>query len=234
MTERLFMGAMEMRRLPGAAARSAAEITPPGESALRGIIRRFEEAEVHVRGLLAEAVTGDRSRLLAEALEAIGALRDEQVEDAVHEAYETAYEGAAGDIEAMSRSSQGTENLAGSLDEKLTEATYKAEEGSRSAFPTVDEDNLEESSQEAVTGLVDEDERRWPLGAYAAMAAHTLGRRATSRGIKDASAGGEVRISSHGTLVPVCKPLEGKVFPAVSAPEPPFHEGCQHMLEPLG
>jgi phage portal protein BeeE len=206
---------------------------PPGEADLRGIIERFEEVEAEVRSLLVEAITGDRGRLLGRALIALNSLRSERVEDAVHLAYEAAYDNAVADIEAQ-RSSPGAERLAESLQEKLMAAITEAEGRSKEAFSKVDQDNLTELSQDAVTGFVDEADRRWALGAYAANEVHTLGRRATSRGVKAASAGGMVRISSHGTKVPICIPLEGKVFPATSAPEPPFHSGCEHMLEAIG
>lgn len=211
----------------------SADTSPPGEADLRSIVARFEAVEAEVRSLLAEATVGDRERLLGKALTALGSLRGERVADAVYVAYDTAYDNAVEDIEAQ-RSSPGAERLAESLDEKLAAAVTEAEGRSKEAFPEVDQDNLEDLSQDAVTGFVDEADRRWAIGAYAAMEAHTLGRRATSRGVKDAAAGGLVRVSSHGTKVPICVPLEGKTFPATSAPEPPFHEGCQHMLEALG
>lgn len=230
MTERLFLGAIEMRRLPGVE-RSSSQAKPPGEEAIRGIVKRFEETEADVRRLLAAAVDGDPEALLTEALEAVSALRDERFEDAVFEAYDTAYEDAADEIEAQSRDGLAPDSLAESLDKKLTAATEEVEARSKKAFPEVTEDTQEELSQEAVTALVDEDERNWSLGAYAAMAALTLGRRATSRGIKAASAGGELRISVDANSCPICLPYEGDTFPANSAPEPPFHEHCGHMLE---
>lgn len=232
MTERLFWGAMEMRRLPGAE-RSSSQVKPPGEEALRGIVGRFEETEAQIRRLLGAAIDGDRESLLAEALEAISSLRDERFEDAVFEAYDTAYEDAADEIEAQSRDGLAPDSLAESLHKKLTAATEEAEKRSEKAFPEVTEDNLESISHEAVTAMVDEEERNWTLGAYAAMAALTLGRRATSRGIKAASAGGELRISVDPNSCPICLPFEGETYPANSAPEPPFHERCGHMLEPV-
>lgn len=212
----------------------SADQHPAGEADLRGIIKRFEEVEAEVRSLLVEAITGNRDRLLGLAVTALNSLRSERVEDAVYLAYESAYDGAVEDIEAQRASAPGAETLAESLSKKLADAVTEAEKRSKEAFPKVDQDNLTELSQDAVTGFVDEADRRWSLGAYAANEAHTLGRRATSRGVKAAAAGGLVRISSHGTKVPICIPLEGKVFPATSAPEPPFHSGCQHMLEALG
>lgn len=209
-----------------------ADQRPPGEADLRGIVTRFEEVEAEVRSLLVEATTGNRDRLLGNALTALSSLRSEKVEDAVHLAYEAAYDNAVVDIEAK-RYSPGAERLAESLSKKLADGITEAEGRTKDAFPKVDQENLPDLSQDAVTAFVDEADRRWALGAYAANEVHTLGRRATSRGIKDAAAGGLVRYSSHGSVVPICIPLEGKVFPATSAPEPPLHSGCQHMLEPL-
>lgn len=212
----------------------SADRTPPGEADLRSIIKRFAAVENQVRSLLVEASTGGHEAPLGAALTALYGLRGERVGEAVNLAYEAAYEKAVDDIEAKRATSPGAERLADSLSEKLKTAISEAEARCKDAFPRVNAENLGQLSQEAVTAFVDKADRQWSLGAYAQMQIHTLGRRATSRGIKDASAGGLVQVSSHGTVNEICIPLEGQTFPATSAPEPPFHEGCTHMLEPLG
>lgn len=206
---------------------------PNGESDLRKIVDRFREVERRIRSLLADAVTGDRVELLESALSEIGSLRNEEFEGAIHTAYEAAYERAAAQLGRASVENPNAEELAASLAKKLGSSLRQVEQHAKKAFPKVNGENLVEQSNEATTGLVDEAGKRWTLGVYAAMLGHTLGRRATSRGIKDAAAGGEVRVSEHGSTDPICAPLEGKVFPALDAPEPPFHEECSHMLEPI-
>ncbi len=212
----------------------ASDAAPKGEEELRAIVSRFEDADSQVRSLLAEAITGDREALKQRALKEIKALRSERLEDAVQLAYESAYDSAVEDIEAASRRNPSADSLAESLQEKLSAGLDKAEDRADQAFDEVNAENLAEKGQDATTALVDDAGKRWSLGAYAAMLAHTLGRRATSRGIKDAAAGGTVRFSTHANSSKICAPYQGKEFPATSAPEPPLHEGCKHMLEPLG
>jgi hypothetical protein len=87
---------------------------------------------------------------------------------------------------------------------------------------------------DAVTAFEGNDGTRWALGAYAAMEARTIGRAATSRGTRDALGTELVEVSAHGTTNPICQELEGETFPADSAPQPPFHPNCTHVLIPAG
>jgi hypothetical protein len=48
---------------------------PHGEACLRGLARRFEEAEQRIRGLAGAAINGDRRGLLTAALAILIALR---------------------------------------------------------------------------------------------------------------------------------------------------------------
>lgn len=219
--------------LPGREQRSlrASYPRPAGEARLRTIARRFADVEADVRRLLADAVRGRREALLAQALEAVDGLRAERVADAVHEAYEAAYGATLSELEEKaSTADDPVTPLADALEQKLNAGVAEASSRMPDAFRGVTADNVDQRGDDAVTAFEDDAGRRWPLGAFAANRIHTLGRRATSRGVKDAAAGGDVQVSSHGTKHPVCKQLEGRAFPAVDAPEPPFHDGCQHTL----
>jgi len=229
MIEALYMGTMEMRRLPQA---RSATVNPAGEAELRAMAGRFEDAESRVRTLLVEAISGDRSALLAEALDTYRDLKAEQAEEAVFAAYGAALDEALS-FEEKAAGSDTVGPLAASLQRKLEDGIAEAEGRARAVFPTVTEETLEDDSHEAVTARVDEADRRLAIGGYAAGLIATLGRRATSRGTKDGAGGGNVQFSSHGTKHPACAPLEGKIFPAASAPEPPIHDKCQHLLTPV-
>lgn len=207
----------------------------PAEADLRALARRFEESERRVRAIVAEAVDGDRRELLREILVALAELRALDHEHAV----ENAYVGAARAVNLLTRGEPGTadpravRHLAGSLAKKLDEGPREAARRARTAIASVTEDNLEDAQHEAVTAHVDDDGRRLPLGSYAAMETNTIGRHASSLGIRDAVGGGLVTISQHGTKVPVCVPIEGVTMPATS-PLPPYHPGCQHTAYPAG
>lgn len=203
---------------------------PPGERDLRAIADRYALAEAEVRAELELALDDLSDRPKDNALEALDALRDEDPESAVNTAYAESFDHA---LEEKALGGDPVGDLATSLASKLSEAIDRAQEGVRKAFSQVTEDNLDEMEGEAVTGFVDEAGRAWPIGAYAGMTIATLGRRATSRGVKDAVGEGFVQFSEHGSDHPICSELEGQVFPATDAPEPPIHEGCQHMLIPV-
>lgn len=207
----------------------------PGEGDLQALARRFEESERRVRALVAQAPTGNRRELLESILRELAGLRTL----APGEAVEAAYVNAAKAVNLLTKGDPGeadrraVRDLAGSLARKLDRAAQEASRRARSVLATVTEENLAEQSHEAVTGYVDEDGRRWALGHYAAMETSTTGRAASSRGIADAVGGGLVTISSHGTKVPVCIPIEGVTMPATSH-LPPYHPGCAHTAIPAG
>lgn len=209
------------------------DANPPGEADLRAIAKRFTEAEAHVRSLLAQSLDGNSEALKAEALHTIEALRGEKADEALGVAYAHAFDKAVAKIEEKAATTDPIGGLAKSLTDKLTSAVDRAKRGTRKAFDEVTSDNLDEMAAEAVTGHVDEAGRAWSIASYASMAISTIGRRATSRGIRDAVGDGQVEVSSHGSTHPICSELEGQVFPAATAPEPPYHEGCQHMLIPV-
>lgn len=210
-----------------------AEIEPPGEAPLRALRGSYRDVESTITGLLDRAVGGSREKLLGEALEALNGLRKEDAAEAVQQAYADAYDNATGML--MEENAAGTDpagSLAESLDRKLRDAIDEAESRVPGAFRSATKETLEDAKREAVIGHVDDAGREWSIGSYADMQISTLGRRATSRGVVDAVGGGNVIVSAHGTSHPVCKALENQTFPAQSAPQPPFHPGCGHMLIP--
>ena len=204
-------------------------VPPAGEADLGALSERFAQAEARVRALLAKAPAGDRRKLLTEALAILVALRHEDTRMPVIMAYLAAFR-------AVRRGgvAQDARDLAGSLALKLDRGARTASGAAREAFRTVTRENLEQIAATAVTAHVGKDGTRWPLGAYAEMQTRTIGRRATSRGTRHAVGAGFVEVSSHGTKNPICAELEGQQFPAESAPEPPFHPNCQHVLIPVG
>lgn len=206
---------------------------PAGEASLRAIAGRYALTESEVRDLLAEAPSGDRDSLLNTALGLIDALRAEDTDAAMDEAYIGAHDSARKKLEGRAVENFSIAPLAESLAQKLTDALDEAAKRAKHAFGNVTEDNLDEMSQEAVTAKEYEDGRKMGLAGYGLMTTSTLGRRATTRGTLDAVGAGQVQFSSHGSHHPVCSELEGQVFSAFSAPEPPIHEGCQHTLIPL-
>lgn len=206
---------------------------PPGEAHLRSIAASYQTAVAKIQGLLSEAVSGRREKRLGEAMEVYSELRKEAVEEAIQSAYADAYDHATGML--MEESSAGTDPagpLAESLRRKLDEALDEAESRTPDAFRSANKENLDDLKRQATIGHVDDGGREWGLDAYADNQISTLGRRATSRGVVDAVGGGKVTVSAHGTTHPVCKELENQTFPASSAPQPPFHPGCKHMLIP--
>lgn len=211
----------------------AVDANPPGEAEIRTLVGRFQAVESEVRQLLRGALENGREHSLGMAMEALDSLREEKVEQAIVAAYSGALDNAVAAIEEKAVSGDPVNPLVDSLDEKLRNAISKAEQSAQDAFRSVDKDNVDEKEDEAVQAFTDDAGRNWALGAYAGTQIRTLGRRATSRGIKDGVGVGTVEVSSHGTSYPECQRLEGKRFPATSAPEPPYHENCQHMLIPI-
>lgn len=218
---------------PGTIWRAVKE-KPAGEAHLRAIEARFREVEGEVQDLLRQAVNGSVEARLGEALEALDTLRGEQPAEAVRTAYEEAVGSVDLDRSASPRfEARSVDDMAEGLDKKLRDAIEEAERRAPDAFRAVDKDNLAEKLKEAVVGHVDEAAREWSLSSYASNQLRTLGRRATSTGIKDGVGDGYVQFSSHGTTHPACKPREGKIYKASEAPTPPIHENCGHMLIPV-
>ena len=85
-------------------------------------------------------------------------------------------------------------------------------------------DNLEEMQLAGTTAHVDARGTRWPLGAWAAMNAATLGRQASTRGLVDAVGdGGKVIVEVSGCAY--CETFAGEATVGVD-PLPPFHPSC--------
>lgn len=211
----------------------------PAEEALLALAARFEDAERRVRALVAEAAQGgDRRALLVEALEILLALRGDaqRAGPELEAAYAAAFL-AVGllldlpDVPAPEAARDAGRALASRLDR----AAQAAEEGSRTAFATVTEENLGERAQDATTALVARDGARLALGGYALGVAGQAARTATTAGtLGGLGAGGRVTYSSHGSRHPSCAELEGQTFPVDAAPRPPIHPGCAHTLTPDG
>lgn len=229
MSSALYVGRIRMHPMPR---RRSKDRNPPGEKQLRDLGGAYEEAEAEIRGLVADSVGGNAADLRSQAKEALDALAALQAGEAIHAAYLIAYDKAAGHVEKKSVT-EGPDALAAGLESNLGQARDESKGRLDGAFEDVDEENLPDKQAEAVTAHVDDAGRAWPLGAWASLQIKTLGRRATSRGTIDGVGTGKVRFSSHGTTHPTCAPLEGEVFPAATAPEPPMHEGCGHTLEPV-
>lgn len=225
-------GEQSQGELPPRSRAAPADANPPGEAQIRRLIAVYQETERKVQALLAEAVAGATERHLGAAMEALDALRREDPAEAIQAAYADAYDHATGMLMEENAATDPAGSLAESLTRKLDGAIEEAESRAPDAFRSATKDNLEDAKRQAVIGHVDDAGREWTLGSYADMTASTLGRRATSRGVVNAVGGGRVIVSSHGSTHPVCKELEGKSFPAQSAPQPPYHAGCQHMLIP--
>jgi|GEM_PF-655748 len=204
---------------------------PAGEAHLRAIAGRFRTVEGEVQELLRQAVEGQREARLGEALVALDSLRGERPEAAVADAYAAAFDGVI--VEEKAENTDPVKDLAYGLRAKLQEAVDTAESNAPDAFRSVSEDNLDEMLSKAVVAFVDDAEREWSLGSWAANQINTLGRRATSTGIKDGVGDGYVQYSQHGTTHPACKPREGKIYKASDAPTPPLHENCGHTLIPV-
>jgi len=91
--------------------------------------------------------------------------------------------------------------------------------------------------------FVDRTGRKWNLESYANMVARTVTRQASVAAIVDACGKHNhdlVRVSSHGTDCPICKPLEGQIF-SLSGNDPiypkwnyqiPAHPNCKHVIAP--
>lgn len=214
----------------------AKDASPPGEASMRALIGAFVSAERDIRELLTKAIKGRREKHLSDAISILAELRKEDPTEALQAAYADAYDDAALKVEEKAQGdaiSDPIRPLTDALREKLDEGVSETESRLGKAFRSVTEENYDDVATSALVAHVDDANREWSLGSWADMTISTLGRRATSRGIVNAVGRGQVQVSSHGTTHPVCQPLEGVVFHAQAAPEPPFHPGCQHMLIPL-
>jgi hypothetical protein len=210
----------------------------PAEAELLALAARFVDAERRVRALLAEAVAGgDRRALLTEALQILVELRRFALRASpmLERAYEAAFLAVAVLVgrPELRPSSEASYDLARSLTGRLDRAARTAQEGSRTAFATAAAATLAVASQDAVTALVDRAGHRLSLGGYAAGVTRQAGRVAVSTATAAALGDGLVTISTHGTVNPICVPLEGVTLPA-SGNLPPYHAGCQHVATPAG
>jgi hypothetical protein len=195
-------------------------VEPAGERELRALARRFADAERRVRGLLARAPEEDRRELLREALLVLAQLRRLQPERAVETAYLAAF--ARGDVRRV-------RDLAGSLSSKLDKAAQTAHGQARFAFRDVTPDNVEEMSHQAVTGYVDDAGRRQTLAPYAAMLTATIGRQATTRGVRDSR---PTVVTITGGSCDVCADYQGEWQVAELEAWPPYHPSCDCIATP--
>lgn len=211
----------------------------PAERELLELVARYQDAERRIRALLAQAVSGDRRALLAEALRILAALRREA--PSAGDALERAFLVSAGATAILLGqalvlpSVAAVRDLAGSLVKQVTESLLSAEQGSREAFRAVTANDLDERAGDAVVAKVDTLGRRLSLSVHVEVVTRTLGAHAVTRGLVDTlPAGTPVRFSSHRSANPICRPHEGKVFPVEDAPRPPLHPRCGHRLTPTG
>jgi hypothetical protein len=200
------------------------------EDDLRGLARRFADAERRVRSLLQEAPTGNRRVLLAEALSVLLALRWDAIEAGVH--VERAYHVAAVAINRLTGqpipAAEKAHRLGLALSWRLDAAVAQAEEGARRAFAQVQADTTAEQGAAAVTVGTDRAGRARYLGAEADMLTRTLGRRAVSMVPRDM---GIELVDISGGTCPICEPFQGE-HPATL--EPPFHASCGCVATPIG
>jgi hypothetical protein len=192
---------------------------PDGEAQLRALTRRFETAERRVRGLLAKAPAGDRRELLAEALAILHALRREDARGPVVAAYLAAFRAVKRGGKAES-----ARDLAGSLALKLDRGAQTASTSARQTFSTVSADDLDKALAAVTTAHVDRRGTRWPLGAWAAMNATTIGRQASTRGLIDAVGHGR-KVVVEASGCPYCETFAGEAIVGEN-PLPPFHPSC--------
>lgn len=225
-------GRSRAARLP--AAIGGTDAKPHGEAALRSSIAAFERAEGDVRELVRRE--GNVTERRDAALAVLRGLRDEPVDDHLADAYSDAFESALDRLDGKEPRAEINADVAAlgqTLREKVHGALDEAERRTGEAFTRVGDGDADKLADQAVVGHVDVAGREWSFAAYGSNQMRTLGRRATSRGVKDAAGGGMVQVSEHGSNHPICSQLEGQTFPAFMAPEPPFHEGCQHYLVPV-
>jgi hypothetical protein len=188
---------------------------PPGETDLRTLAKRYENAESQIRELVARAPSGDRRALLLTALQTLIVLRKLPARGPIVTAYLTEHQFGA---------STAVDDLAGSLAKRLDDAVRRAQAGSRRAFRHVTEDNLDELRHEAVTAHETPDGSRWTLGSWATMQTSTLGRTASSRGVAHSvGQGGRVTIN-----IGKCQLCQGQASegPIGQVRLPPFHNSC--------
>ena len=197
---------------------------PPGETDLRALARRFEDAERRGRALVAQAPDGERRGLYIEVLETLIALRRADLRGPVINAYRAAFETVrGGDL-------RDPDDLAASLHLKLDRALQRAAMNANAAITKVTADNVDEMTTAAVVAHTDASGARWALGAYAAMTTSTLGRQATTRGLTDAvGTGGKVIVEATGC--DYCESFGGEATVGAD-PLPPFHPSCQCVAVP--
>jgi hypothetical protein len=192
---------------------------PAGEANLRALSERFAQAEARIRALVAKAPAGDRRQLLTETLAILVALRHEDARTPVIAAYLAAFRAVR-----RGGSAQDARDLAGSLALKLDRGAQTASASVREAFSRVHKDNLEEMVAKATVAQVDRRGTEWPLGAWAAMNAQTIGRQASTRGLADAVGTGAKVIVDVGECG-YCAGFAGEAVVGEN-PLPPFHPSC--------
>lgn len=109
--------------------------------------------------------------------------------------------------------------------------------------PEASKQLVDRLAEQGVKGFTDKAGRQWNLANYAEMAVRTTARQAVTEGTKNSLLGRRVdliRISSHASSCPVCKPYEGKTYsltgltPGYPRAEnlPPLHPACRHVCYP--
>lgn len=207
---------------------------------MTALFRLFAAVEALIRQLVGLAARdGDREALLAEAIEALDRLAEAvtAVPELVEEAFLEAVAEVLPDGAPLPELTPEAEKAGRRLEERLAEATESARERVPEAIRSVTGETAEEAAQDATTGRVTRDGRRYPLGTYAdAIARHELRRIEAEGKLAALPPGAEVKYSSHQSANPICRPLEGRVW-EVDDPGlvvPPAHPNCGHRLEPVG
>jgi hypothetical protein len=121
-------------------------------------------------------------------------------------------------------SASAVRDLAGSLAVKLDRAAQSAADAVRSTFPKATAENIAEMAEQTTIAHVDRRGNHWSLGHWAMMNTQTIGRQATSRGLRDAVGNGGKVIIETGEC-DYCETFAGEAVIGTD-PLPPFHPSC--------
>jgi hypothetical protein len=109
--------------------------------------------------------------------------------------------------------------------------------------PDARREMIDRLTDQGVKGFTDRAGRQWGLANYAEMAVRTTARQAVTEGARNSLLERSidlVRISSHPTSCPQCKPFQGKTYSLTGATPgyphatvlPPIHPNCRHVMYP--
>ena len=203
---------------------------------LADLAARFADAERQIRDLVARAPAGDRRTLLTRAL-AILAELTRQIAAAAIIGVEVAYAVAVGAAQLLTGrpvvlpDPAPVTALGGGLARRLTQAVRTAETNTREAIRTVTPVTIDAAADHAVTTPSGPREIDMLLGTLAEIQTTMIAERATSTGTRHGlGPDGLVRISTHGTINPICRPIEGRIVRA-DGDLPPYHAHCGHTAD---